>query len=45
MKVIIAGGRDYILSNQDIERLESIRKEVTEVVSEGAKGVDSDGEV
>jgi len=45
VKVIIAGGRDYTLSNQDIERLESIREKVTEVVSGGAKGADSDGEV
>ena len=43
MRLIIAGGRDYSLSEDDFSKLNSIN-DVTEVVSGCAKGVDSDGE-
>lgn len=42
MKTIIAGGRDYRISQDDIEFLDSL--EITEVVSGGAKGADTGGE-
>lgn len=41
MKVVIAGGRDYNLQSQDLEKLNKIKDKITEVVSGGAKGVDS----
>lgn len=46
MKLIIAGGRFQHLSEEQIAILDRIHTEhgVTEVVSGGAKGVDSDGE-
>lgn len=46
MKVIIAGGRDYRLTKSDFGVLDEFAKGfgVTEVVSGGARGVDSDGE-
>ena len=40
MKLIIAGGRDYIFNLEDIKKLNSIEG-ITEVVSGGAKGADS----
>jgi len=43
MKLIIAGGRDYRFTPNDIEQLNSL-KNITEVVSGGAKGADSEGE-
>jgi len=43
MKLIIAGGRDYILNEHDIKKLNAIPG-VTEVVSGGATGADSCGE-
>ena len=43
MKVIIAGGRDYVPKQIDIERLDKI--DITEVVSGGAPGADYFGEV
>jgi predicted Rossmann-fold nucleotide-binding protein len=43
MKLIIAGGRSYNLSAEDVARLDAIEG-VTEVVSGGARGVDRDGE-
>ena len=42
MKVIIAGGRNYRLTREDIDRLDALS--ISEVVSGGAKGVDADGE-
>jgi len=45
VKYIIAGGRNYALSNEDTDRLDRIKGEMTEVVTGGAKGADSDGEV
>ena len=43
MKLIIAGGRDYVFNAKDIERLNSIDG-ITEVVSGGASGADYHGE-
>lgn len=43
MKLIIAGGRDYVFSTEDVKRLDSI-PDVTEVVSGGASGADHHGE-
>lgn len=42
LKVIIAGGRDYELTDSDFSRLDELS--VKEVVSGGAKGADSGGE-
>lgn len=46
MTIIIAGGRDYYFTEQDIAALDAIHKEtpITEVVSGGAKGADLHGE-
>jgi predicted Rossmann-fold nucleotide-binding protein len=45
MKVIIAGGRDYILGADDLARLDrELGLEVSLVISGGARGVDTDGE-
>lgn len=46
MKLIIAGGRDYRLAKTDINILDKIHYKfnITEVVSGGCKGVDTDGE-
>jgi len=46
MKLIIAGGRDYRLTGADLAVLDeyALTIGVTEVVSGGAAGVDSDGE-
>lgn len=44
MKTIIAGGRDYKFCKEDLLFLRTIKDEVTEVVSGGAKGADSEGE-
>jgi len=47
MKLIIAGGRDYQFTNDDMLRLDKIHghaERVTEVVSGGAKGADRCGE-
>lgn len=44
MKLIIAGGRDYRLTERDFAWLDWLRISVSEVVSGGAIGVDSDGE-
>jgi len=42
MKTIIAGGRDYKFTGDDILFLETL--EITEVVSGGAEGADKEGE-
>ena len=42
MKTIIAGGRDYTLSPEDIEWLGTLG--ITEVISGGARGADRGGE-
>lgn len=44
MKTIIAGGRDYIFSEADINRLDNIIEQITEVVSGCARGADTCGE-
>lgn len=46
MKTIIAGGRNYKFTADDLERLEAFRacNAITEVVSGGAKGADTEGE-
>ena len=44
MKTIIAGGRDYKFTKEDILFLESIKSEISEVVSGKAKGADTEGE-
>ena len=44
MKIIVAGGRDYRLTKDDLHKLE-ILDGVTELVSGGAPGVDSDAEL
>ncbi len=43
MKLIIAGGRDYRLTPNDIKKLNQL-KNITEVVSGGAQGADAEGE-
>jgi hypothetical protein len=43
MKLIVAGGRDYPLEDDDFDKLSSIDG-ITELVSGGAKGVDQDAE-
>lgn len=45
-RVIIAGGRDYRFTDEDRRFLDSMNKglRITEVVSGGAKGADSEGE-
>ena len=47
MKTVIAGGRDYIFSQDDHERLDRIHKKIgiTEVVSGCARGADTGGEI
>jgi hypothetical protein len=45
MKLIIAGGRDYKFTKDDIAKLKPILEDVTEVVSGGAKGADRQGEI
>ncbi len=47
MKAIIAGGREYHLNAIDISSLESIHRDIkiTQVVSGGAKGADTCGEL
>ena len=42
MKTIIAGGRDYRLSYEDLLYLSELN--ITEVVSGGSRGADTDGE-
>lgn len=47
MRLIIAGGRDYYLTHEDIAKLDNIHRNlhtVTEVISGGASGVDACGE-
>ncbi len=46
MKLIIAGGRDYPPSEQDVEYVTNLveKEGVTEIVSGGARGADAFGE-
>jgi len=43
VKLIVAGGRDYPLGIEDLQKLSAIEG-ITELVSGGAKGVDRDAE-
>lgn len=45
MKTIIAGGRDFVPTQKDEELLDSLKDQITEVVSGKAKGADAFGEV
>lgn len=44
MRVVVAGGRDYILTKSDIEKLDTLSPMFSELVSGGCKGVDVQGE-
>lgn len=44
MRTIIAGGRDYKFSQKDVEFLDSLKEEISEVVCGKAKGADTEGE-
>lgn len=44
MKTIIAGGRDYQLTQSDLQILDSMKSNITEVVSGGSPGADKGGE-
>lgn len=46
MRVIIAGGRDYVFNHLDIARLDKLHAEngFTLVITGGAKGADAEGE-
>lgn len=44
MKTIIAGGRDYHLTETDFNKLDQLKDKVSEVVSGCARGVDTAGE-
>jgi len=45
MKTIIAGGRDYHLSDTDVLKLDELADNISQVVSGAARGVDSCGEL
>jgi len=45
MKTIIAGGRDYYLTDNDIQKLDSLKDEITLVISGAETGVDACGEM
>lgn len=44
MKTIIAGGRHYNFSPEDIKFLDSLKAEISEVVCGKARGADTEGE-
>jgi hypothetical protein len=46
MKLIVAGGRHYIFTTEDLEKLSQFHKDnsITEIVSGGATGADREGE-
>ena len=44
MKIIVAGGRNYRLSPEDIDKLNTI-EDFSELISGGATGVDADAEI
>lgn len=44
MKLIIAGGRNYNLTDEDYIKLDTLLDTTTEVISGCAKGADSCGE-
>jgi len=43
MRTIIAGGRDYILTEEDFLWLDSLKPGISEVVCGGARGADTGG--
>lgn len=43
MKLVISGGRKYKFNQADIDLLDSIKHTITEIVTGGAKGADSEG--
>jgi hypothetical protein len=43
MKVIIAGGRNFTPTQADVDKLNSLKADITEVVCGGAKGADAFG--
>ena len=43
MKLIISGGRKYKFNKEDIALLDSIKHTITEIVTGGATGADSEG--
>lgn len=43
MKLIIAGGRNYKFTSEDIILLDNMRDKITEIVSGGATGADTEG--
>lgn len=45
MRTIICGGRDYFLTQEDFDFLDSISDQITEVISGGARGADRGGEI
>lgn len=45
MKIIIAGGRDYHLNENDFSKLDQLKDTISEVVSGCARGVDTAGEM
>ena len=45
VKLIIAGGRKYTFTEDDIKFLDTLVQDITEVVSGGAKGADKCGEL
>jgi hypothetical protein len=45
MKTIIAGGRDYYLDDEDTDKLDNLKVKITQVISGGARGADSCGEI
>jgi hypothetical protein len=45
MKTIIAGGRDYHLTDEDFHKLDQLKGTISEVVSGCARGVDTTGEI
>ena len=44
IKLIIAGGRNYMFSREDIEKLDALVGKVSEVISGGCAGADLEGE-
>lgn len=44
MKTIIAGGRDYFFNANDIDKLNELKDQISEVVSGKARGADTCGE-
>jgi len=45
MKTIIAGGRNYYLTDKEYSKLDDLRDQISQVVSGAATGVDSCGEM